>query len=108
MEITGKFEHADDAKIAAGEKSSRLPAEIVVASFRQAPSAAGEAPPSPAASTTAPPPSSTTAPAPSSTVARTETAPLPKTASNEPLIALIGLLSLGVGIGLNVFRRRAS
>jgi len=101
VEITGRFEHADDAKIAEGEKSARLPAEIVVSSFREARAATGEAPTASSAAS---------APEPSSTVARSETTsnPLPKTASNEPLMALIGLLSLTAGIGLSVWRRRES
>jgi hypothetical protein len=49
-----------------------------------------------------PPPVAVTQPA---TVASNEL--LPKTASTLPLIALIGLLTIGVGFGLSVFSKRA-
>ena len=106
MEITGSFEETRDAKIAAGEKDAKLPPEIVIASFREAPGAVVAAPsPAPAPAAAAPAPS----PAPESTVARNEEAPaLPKTASNLPLIGLIGLVSLTAAFGLRLSRPRAS
>jgi hypothetical protein len=109
MEITGTFEEKRDAQIAAGEKSAKLPAEIVIASFREAPVAVAAAPapaPAPApAAAPAPAPS----PAPESTVARNESREaLPKTASNLPLIGLIGLFSLTAAFGLRLSRPRAS
>src|SRR5438874_12573024 len=78
IEVTGAFDHARDAKIAAGETKAKLPAEIKIASFREAPVSAGTtastaAPPAPAA-----PPASVE---PSSVEARNEApsrGPLPK------------------------------
>jgi len=114
--ITGKFEHAHDARAAAGETATHLPPEIVIASYREAPVAtsaaatteapaaapAATAPSTPAPSNT-PPSSGTSGQAPATTTARN----MPKTASNQPLIALVGVLSLTAGLGLRIFRRRA-
>ena len=98
VEITGRFEHPHDARIAAGEKKASLPAEIVVASYREMTPAAGEAP------------------RPASTATQNQTAPsapvgtagaLPKTASAQPLIALIALLCLSAAVAVRSVRRRA-
>jgi hypothetical protein len=105
LEITGRFDHARDARTAAGETHAKLPPEIAIASYREAPAAAA-APPAAAAPTgtsgaaprTETTPPATTAPA----------NPLPKTASDQPLIALIALLCLGAGVGLHTLRRRVS
>ena len=111
IEITGSFEEKRDAQIAAGEKNAKLPPEVVVASFREAPSAvaAASAPapaPAPAAA-----PEPAPSPAPVATEARNETPSreaLPKTASNLPLVGIIGLFSLTAAFGLGFARRRAS
>ena len=109
VEVTGTLRHAVT-------KSDQLPQEIVVSSFSAAPAApSGEAynaapasEPSASESTNA----STEPPAPS-LEARNNTSPdrrpvgtsgLPRTAGEEPLIGLIGLISLGAGIGLKMLR----
>ena len=117
MEIFGKFEHASDVKAAADPDSAKLPAEVEIASFSEAPAlasaAAPAAAPAPSASQAAPAPSSAEArnqnngPAPQ--VAQSNASrELPRTASDGPLIALIGLISLTAGVGLSVRRRLLS
>ena len=113
IEITGAFEEKRDAQIAAGEKKSSLPPEVTVTSFREvtasaspAPAAVASAAPAPQAAAPAPAPEPS--PAPESTVARNEPASLPRTASNLPLIGLIGLVSLTAAFGLRLSRPRAS
>jgi hypothetical protein len=106
IEITGRFEHAHDAKAAAGETTAKLPVEIVVASYRPASlhsetpviATSGQTPsqPSPSAQGVPTPPSAQTA------------RELPRTASNEPLILLIGLLSMSAAIAVTVLRRRVA
>jgi LPXTG-motif cell wall-anchored protein len=101
MEITGSWDHARDARTAAGQTNATLPPEIKIATFREAPGSSANAAP---------------ASVPSSVEARNEPAPapppapqasLPNTASHEPLIALIGFASLAVALGLHFVRRRA-
>jgi hypothetical protein len=120
VEITGRFEHAHDANAAAGATTPHLPPEIVVTAFRE-PTASAVA----SAETPAPP--ATTAPAPANTApaatapantapavgtsghAATTTAParrMPKTASDEPLIALLGVICLMGSLGVRLLRRR--
>ena len=113
IEITGAFEEKRDEQIAAGEKKSSLPPEVTVTSFREltasaspAPAAVASAAPAPQA--VAPAPAPEPSPAPESTVARNEPASLPRTASNLPLIGLIGLVSLTAAFGLRLSRPRAS
>jgi hypothetical protein len=101
LEVTGQWDHKRDAKIAAGEVKAKLPPEIKIASFRDAPAA-------PAASTASAAPAQTapaTSPAPEQTVASNETPTrsLPHTASNLPLVGLIGLLSLVAFFGVRLF-----
>ena len=115
--ITGAFEEDRDAKIAAGEKKSHLPPEVTVASFREvtasvSPATASVAP-APPAVIPAPAPALALAPspAPEVTEARNETPSreaLPGTASDLPLIGLIGLISLGAAFGLRLTRPRMS
>ena len=114
IEITGSFEEKNDAKVAAGEKKSSLPPEVVVASFRAVTAASAAPAPAPVAESAAPAPEPQVAsaapapvesPAPVATEARNE---LPKTASNLPLVGLIGLLSLTAAFGLRLARPRAS
>jgi hypothetical protein len=103
--ITGQFEHAHDAEAAAGERTAHLPPEIVIATYREAPmmaaSAATTAAPAPSL---APPPVATTGEAPATPAPAPK---MPETASNEPLIALFGVLALSAGLSLRFFRRRA-
>jgi hypothetical protein len=112
IEVTGAFDHERDAKTAAGETNAKLPPEIKIASFREASASA----PATASTNAAPPvqanaaPSSST-PAPASTEARNETPsqqPLPRTASNLPLVGLIGLMSLAAAFGLRLLSLRTS
>jgi hypothetical protein len=113
--ITGAFEEDRDAKIAAGEKKSHLPPEVEVASFREVTAsvspARASAAPAPPAVFPAPVPALAPSPAPEATEARNETPPreaLPATASDLPLIGLIGLISLGAAFGLRLTRPRMS
>lgn len=104
IEVTGSFDHERDAKTDAGQTNAKLPAEIAIASFRAAPAAgavasAGATPATPRASAE-----------PSSTVARNEPperGALPKTASNLPLVGLIGIMCLSAAFGLRLSRRSA-
>ena len=112
MQITGEFDHERDAKTAAGQTNAKLPAEIKIASYREAP--ASQAAPSASANVPpATPPASSAPPPPSkpSEVASNQTSeprPLPHTASNEPLIALAGLIGLTAALGVRLFRFRLS
>ena len=114
IEITGAFEEDRDAKIAAGEKRSSLPPEVTVASFREVREVAASISPSPVTASAAPAPAAVApapapSPAPEATEARNETPEaLPTTASNLPLIGLIGLLFLGAAFGLHLARPRMS
>jgi hypothetical protein len=109
VEVTGHFQHARDTNTSATQRG-KLPPEIVVASYRAAPDEqASNASTTAAASEPAP-----SSPASSSVEASNETANtapvgtsgrLPKTAGEEPLIALIGMISLGAGVGLRLLRR---
>jgi hypothetical protein len=101
MEITGTFDHARDVRTAEGQTDAKLPPEIKIASYRDAPLVS--------------PPAAASTPLPASTVAQNEppaapavgtTGELPKTASNEPLIALIGVMFLAAGVGIDRLRRR--
>jgi hypothetical protein len=109
IEVTGQFDHKRDAKIAAGEVKAKLPPEIKIASFREAPATAtASAAPAPTTPSAAPP----AAPAaPEQTVASNETRAnreLPHTASNLPLIGLIGLISLSAFFGVRLFPTRTA
>jgi len=107
IEVSGAFDHARDAKTAAGETNAKLPAEIAITSYREAPASASQAPASASAAAAAPPVSST----PSSVEARNQTSsrgPLPRTASREPLIGFIGLLCLSAAFGLRFWRLATS
>jgi len=120
IEVTGKFDHRTDAQTAAGLNVAKLPPEFEIASYREAPaSTTAAAPPStvPAPPPVSQPPAATTSqtPAPSSTGTSGQTPSttaqeerrMPKTASNLPLVALLGALSLSAGFGLRAARRRA-
>ena len=101
MEITGTFDHPRDVRTAEGQTDAKLPAEIKIASYRDAPLVN--------------PPAASLVPPPASTVAQNEPAApppvgtsgeLPKTASSEPLIALIGAVLLSIGVAIGQLRRR--
>jgi LPXTG-motif cell wall-anchored protein len=120
VEIQGRFKDPTDAR--EGEK---LPNEVELISFREAPApAAVTEPVAPPPTTPAPPPAPPTAAPP-----RAQTAPptsptleppaaqaatpttaaqreLPRTASSTALLALIGVVALSSGIALFVVRRR--
>jgi hypothetical protein len=111
MEITGQFDHPRDAKTAAGETNAKLPAEIRIASYREASArqapATASAVPAPAPSAQSAPPVS---PAPQTVASNQapERQGLPKTASNEPLFALIGFICLTAAFGVHFLRVRMS
>lgn len=116
MQVTGQFDHERDAKTAAGETNAKLPPEIKIASYREAPASIAQAPatartaPAPSAPPAASVPSQPSSNQPSqvaSNQAPTERR-LPNTASNEPLIALIGMICLSVAFGVRVLRARTS
>lgn len=103
VEITGRFEHARDTKIAAGQLKSELPPEIVVVSYR-APAGGGE----PVAASPQPSAGATSAPAANNQPEAVEAQALPKTASAEPLIAVFGLICLALAASIGLVRRRAA
>ena len=107
IEVTGQWDHKRDEKIADGQVKAKLPPEIKIASFRDAPaSATASAAPAPAA-----PPSATAPAAPEQRVASNETntnRQLPHTASNLPLVGLIGLISLTAFFGVRFFGTRTA
>ena len=113
MQVTGQFDHERDAKTAAGETNAKLPPEIKIASYREAPASIAQAPatartaPAPSASPAASVPSPNQPSQVASNQAPTERR-LPNTASNEPLIALIGMICLSVAFGVRVLRARTS
>jgi len=103
IEVTGQFDHERDAKTAAGETDAKLPPEIRIASFREAPAVVSNS------ANTAP----AAAPVPSSpqTVASNQTPAerrLPNTAGNEPLFFLIGATCLSGALGMRLLRLRAA
>ena len=108
LQVTGKFDNANDARVAAGQVTAKLPAEIEVSAFQEASA-------SPVAERTAT--AQTPAQTPASVQARNEsvrTAPqdanrggLPRTASQRPLILLAGLLLLCVAVVLRIARTTA-
>ena len=110
MQITGKFEHASDAQIAAGQKAATLPAEVEISAYQEV-----TAVPAQTARAQTPTPRSAT---PESVQARNEparTAPqdtnrgnLPRTASDGPLIALGGLALLAIAGVLRLARGTAA
>jgi hypothetical protein len=104
MQITGEFDHARDARTAAGETNAKLPPEIKIASYREA--ATSQAPASASVPPATPPVSST--PSEVASNQTSEPRPLPHTASNEPLIALVGLICLTVALGVRLSRVRLS
>ena len=128
IEIQGRLKKAADATAteAATPAAEKLPAEVEIVSFREAPASTGgqTAPvttPAPAATTppatrpqtqpTAPPPppptpAATIEPRQDTTPAATARRELPQTAGSAGLYALAGVLALGSGLALMVIRRR--
>jgi hypothetical protein len=102
MQITGRFDHERDAKTAAGQTNAKLPAEIRIASYSEAP--ASTVPPPASASTTPATPPVASAPSQVASNQSSTEKRLPNTASNEPLIALIGLICLMAAIGTRFVR----
>jgi hypothetical protein len=102
VEITGTFDHERDARTAAGETNATLPPEIKIASFREPTALVASGPASSTATTAA----SSPTPAPASVEARNEppSRALPKTATNLPLVGLIGVMSLFAALGLRLAR----
>jgi LPXTG-motif cell wall-anchored protein len=99
IEVTGQWDKEHDATAAAGQTKATLPPEFKIASFHEAAvTASASAAPAPAPVRSAP-----------QTVASNEprdTRALPHTATNDPLIALIGGICLSLAFGLFVFRAR--
>lgn len=116
LEVQGKFKHADDVTAAGTAVDSKLPAEVEMVSYREAPAPM----PAPAAVTQpAPPatpptstvePSRTTPPPPPPAPEPTTVAPkeLPHTAGSGYALALVGVLALGSGVLITLFRRRTA
>ena len=110
VEVIGKFDHERDAKTAAGETNAKLPAEVEIASYREAPASepatASARTPEPAAAAQArnEPPQAPGNQAPPAETRRD----LPRTASNQPLIALIALVSLTAALAVGFVRRLVS
>jgi hypothetical protein len=102
LEVTGTWDHERDAKTAAGQTNAKLPPEIKIASFHEATASAPSA-------SAAPEPSPAPSPAPSQVASNADSnRRLPKTASNLPLIGLIGLLSLSAFFGVRLFGTRSA
>jgi hypothetical protein len=112
VEVTGHMHHARDAALTS-VAPGKLPPEFDVTSYRAAAAeqaansaelpAVEPAPPAPAPPAPESTEASNAAPASPAPVATSGT--LPKTAGNEPMIALIGLILLGAGIGMKMVRR---
>jgi hypothetical protein len=115
IEIQGRFKHADDTGNTGTPASGKLPAEVVIESFRNAPSpavaTAPVAPPPPMTPATPVPPPQTPAmqpaPVPVPATAPTQPEELPHTASASDLIVLVGLFSLFAAGAVKGMRRRA-
>jgi LPXTG-motif cell wall-anchored protein len=108
LEIQGRFKHADDVAAGGTQSGEKLPAEVEIVSFRDAPSPVAVSEP-PAAPATPPstPSSTVAAPRTPATVPATQPRDLPRTASSSPLLALVGVLALSSGLVLTLMRRRA-
>lgn len=125
VEIQGRFKDPEDPRT--GEK---LPNEVVILSFSEAPAPTAAAtsepaappptpvqtpPPTPVQTTpppvqTTPPPAAQTAPPTPPAQAAPVTTPrteLPRSASSTFLLALVGVLALSSGLALTMMRRRA-
>jgi hypothetical protein len=109
LEIQGRFKHADDAAAGGTRPGEKLPAEVEIVSFREAPSPAAVSEPAPAPpSTTAPARKSEPAPAPATGAPPPEPRTMPRTASSSGLIAMIAVLAFSAAAALAVLRRRVA
>lgn len=114
LEIQGRFKHADDAAAGGTRPDEKLPAEVEMVSFREAPAATAmteSAAPqtstsSPARPQPTPPTPATIEPARDGAAATAPRRELPRTASSTALLGLVGVLALGSGVALFVVRRR--
>ena len=114
IEVTGRFKHADDAAAGGTRPGEKLPAEVEIVSFREAPAPAAMAEPA-APVTPRPTPPATVEPRPQpqppAAAPTTPTPPerheLPHTAGSTTLFALVGALALGAALGMTLLRRRA-
>lgn len=110
--VIGRMKNAADAAAGAARTDDKLPPEVEMISFSEAPSpspvtpaAATPPPPPPPPTLTTPPPTTPPPTQPADPVAgRTE---LPRTAGATGLLALVGALALISGVALSVMRRRA-
>lgn len=104
--VEGRFKHADDVAEAGTSAGDKLPAEVEIVSYHAAKtSAAVTEPPvsrTPPPTTTEPRDQSPTQPRATSTTPERE---LPHSASSTGLVALVGLLALGLGVTLTLMRR---
>lgn len=127
LAVVGRFKHAADVAAGGTRPDEKLPAEVEMISFGEAPSpstvsepvAATPPPPPPPPPTmaTPPPPPASTVTTPRQTTPPVATPPpaepvatrseLPRTAGATGLLALIGALALISGVAVSVMRRRA-
>jgi len=102
LQVTGKFEHASDAQAAANPSAAKLPAEINISAYQEATATAA------AAGRTATAQTSSQSAAPASVQARNEPqsrrGDLPRTASQRPLVLLVGVLMLFAAVMLRLAR----
>jgi hypothetical protein len=102
LQVTGQFDHERDARTAAGETNAKLPPEIKIASYREAPAFAGQR-----ATSSSPAPVAQSVPPAQDQVASNQPSNerrLPNTASNLPLVALVGFVCLIAALGLRFGR----
>jgi LPXTG-motif cell wall-anchored protein len=112
IEVQGRFKDAKDVAEANGPAPGKLPAEVVIESFREAPAAATveTTPVQPPVTTTpvTPVPQPVTPPPPPATTPVTPpaTTELPHTASSSEVLGVVGVISL-LSFGLvSTWRRR--
>jgi hypothetical protein len=109
MEIIGRLEHGGDVKAANEPTSKKLPAELEIDSYREAPvMRARVSPPAPTVAPYTPAPASIDArnePQSTPSPMPEETKALPKTASQQPLVLLIGVAFLALAVGVRTATR---
>jgi len=104
LQITGKFQHASDAQVANGQKSATLPAEIDISAYQEVTTASATAQVATAQTPTRTTPESVQARNEPARTAQDNRGNLPRTASNQPLIALAGVLMLAAAFLLRAAR----
>ena len=111
IEVQGRFKHADDITANGTDPDEKLPPEVEILSFHDAPVPAATTPTTDPVVRTTPtpvtPPASAATPVTPTTEPRDTRSELPHTASSSALLAVIGVLALGSGVVLMVARRRA-